>query len=184
MSRKKRRKRKLNKYIKAVLDMGIFLLVVLVITYILSEYVVERITIVNHSMEKTLSSDDSVLIDKISYRFKEPERFDIIVFKQNDTGEELIKRVYGLPYETIQISEGEIYINGEIIEDIKGLDKVEFSGLATYPVTLSAGEYFVLGDNREISIDSRYSEVGTVKSSKIIGKMFLRILPIKNFKFF
>ena len=168
--------------IKKTLDMGVFLLVVLVLTYLLSNYVVERITIKNHSMENTLFPDDSILIDKISYRYNAPERFDVIVFKQNGTGEELIKRVYGLPYEKIQIYEGKIYINDEIIDDIDGLDEPEYAGLALMPIELGAGEYFVLGDNRDKSIDSRYDEIGLVTSTRIIGRALVRIWPLHKLK--
>ena len=89
MSKKKKRRSK--GFVGTILEIGLFVLGVLVVAFLLSNYVMERVTVRNHSMEKTLESGDSVLIDKISYRFHEPERFDIIVFRQKDTGEELIK---------------------------------------------------------------------------------------------
>lgn len=184
MAKRKRKKSALKRALKKVFDIGFFLLVVLVLTYVLSNYVVERIVIENHSMEATLSPDDSVLIDKITYRFKDPKRFDIIVFRQNGTKEDLIKRVYGLPHETIQIIDGNFYIDGEEIKDVKGLEPPEFAGDANEPITLREGEYFVVGDNREVSIDSRYAEVGIVTSTKIIGRMFMRLTPISKIKFF
>ena len=167
-----------------ILEIGLFVLVVLVVAFLLSNYVMERVTIRNHSMETTLDSGDSVLIDKISYRFHDPKRFDIIVFKQKDTGEELIKRVIGLPYETVQIVDGHFLINDEIIEDYPGVDPPEEAGLAATPIKLSVGEYFVIGDNRKESIDSRYEAVGTVTSTRITGRMFMRVLPLSKIKIF
>ncbi len=158
-----------------LIEAGIFILAVLVIAYILSNFVVERVRVQNHSMEHTLDPGDGVLIDKISYRFREPERFDIIVFKQKGTGEELIKRIIALPSETVQIKDGKILIDGEEIEDVEGLDGPEYAGLAESPISLGVGEYFVLGDNREESIDSRYEQVGTVTSTRIIGKMLTKL---------
>ena len=157
---------------KKVLNAGLFILAVLVIAFLLSRFVFSRVRVVNHSMEHTLEEGDNVLIDKISYRFSDPKRFDIIVFKQKGTGEELIKRVIGLPGETVQIKDGKIFIDDEELQDVKGLDKPENPGLADRPIKLSVGEYFVLGDNREESIDSRYEQVGNVTSTRIVGKMF------------
>lgn len=184
MSKKhiKNKKKKTNHALKKILDLGVFLLVVLVITYILSNYVIERIVINNYSMEPTLFSEDSVLIDKLTYRFDNPQRFDVIVFKQNKTGEELIKRVIGLPYETVEIKDGSIYIDGKVISDVKGLAAPDYAGNAAFPIHLSEGEYFVLGDNRKDSIDSRYEEVGLVTNTRIIGRAFLKLFPINKIK--
>lgn len=176
-SRSKNRKK--GKFVKKVFDTGIFLLVVLVIAYLLSGYVVERLKVRNVSMQPTLNSGDSILIDKISYRFRSPKRNEIIIFRQNKTGEELIKRVIGLPGETVQIRDGVIYIDGEEIKDIKGLEKPEFAGNAADKIHLMEGEYFVLGDNREESIDSRYEEIGVVTDTRIIGRYLIRLFKGK-----
>lgn len=182
-SRSKSRKVK-NKFAKKVLDVGIFLLAVLFITYLLSNFVVERLEVRSVSMEPTLYDEDSILIDKISYRFRKPQRKEIIVFHQNKTGDELIKRVIGLPHETIKIEDGVIYIDGEAFEDIEGLEVPENPGCAAQSITLMDGEYFVLGDNREDSIDSRYEEVGIVSDTRIIGRLMMRILPLSELKTF
>ena len=165
-------------------NLGLFILAVLVIAFVLSRFVVERVEVRNHSMEPTLEPDDHVLIDKISYRFKDPERFDIVVFTQKGTGEGLVKRIIGLPSETVQITGGKILIDGEEIEDVDGIDPPMEAGLAAAPIKLAAGEYFVLGDNREESIDSRYEQVGIVTSTRITGRMFMRLLPLSNMRIF
>ncbi|MCR5687063.1 MAG: signal peptidase I [Lachnospiraceae bacterium] len=179
-----RRRKRRSGIAGVLLETGLFILAVLVLAFLLSRYVVERVEVHNHSMEHTLENNDSVLIDKISYRFRDPKRFDIIVFRQSGTGEELVKRVIGLPGETVQITDGVIYIDGEDISDTEGLDAPEYAGLAASPVKLSSGEYFVLGDNRKESIDSRYEEVGTVASTRITGRVFIRLLPVARMKLF
>ncbi len=178
------KKRKKNGFARVVIEVGLFILAVLVITLIISRFVVERVHVRNHSMEQTLDDGDSVLIDKISYRFHDPERFDIIVFRQKGTGEELIKRVIALPSETVQIVDGKFLIDGEELKDIEGLDAPEEAGIAAAPLKLGVGEYFVVGDNRAESIDSRYDQVGLVTSTRITGRMFMRLLPLKKIKIF
>lgn len=180
----KKRKKKGGGFASGILKTGFFILSVLIIAFLMSKYVVKRVEVHNHSMEHTLENGDGVLIDKISYRFSHPKRFDIIVFRQKGSGEELIKRVIGLPNETIQIKDGKFLIDGEEIEDVGGLKGPEYAGMAESPVFLSSGEYFVVGDNRDESIDSRYDEVGVIHSSKITGRMFVRVLPLKSFRFF
>ncbi len=180
----KRSRKKTGGFLKGMVEIGLFILCVLLIAFVMSRLVTERIRVKNHSMEHTLDDGDSVLIDKLSYRFHDPERFDIIVFRQKGTGEELVKRVIGLPSETVQIINGKFLIDGEEIEDVDGLEPPEDPGLAAVPVKLSVGEYFVVGDNRKESIDSRYEQVGSVTSTRIAGKVFMRILPFSGIKFF
>ncbi len=169
---------------RSVLRIGVFILAVLIIALVMSRFIVERVRVVNHSMEHTLDDGESVLIDKISYRFRAPRRFEIIVFRPRGSKEELIKRVIAVPGETIQIKDGCFIIDGNKIKDVKGLKKPEYAGLAESPITLLEGEYFVVGDNREESIDSRYDEVGIVTSTRITGRMFMRVLPLSKMKLF
>ncbi len=178
----KKGKKKTGGIVKNLFDTGVFILVVLIIAFVMSRYAFERVKVHNHSMEHTLEEGDSVIIDKLSYRFRDPKRYEILVFKQKGTGEELIKRVIGLPFETVQIVDGEFYIDGERIDDIRGLEKPEYAGLAAEPVQLSVGEYFVVGDNRKESIDSRYEEVGIVTSTRITGRMLLKLGRLGNGK--
>jgi signal peptidase I len=132
-------------------------------------------------MYPTLEDGDNLLIDKISYRFQEPERFDIIVFRYPHARDTYyIKRIIGLPGETVLIQDGQIYINGELLEDPYGAEPMENPGRAYRQITLGPGEYFVLGDNRNVSSDSRDSSVGNVTTEQIVGKVFLRIYPWKQ----
>ena len=135
-------------------------------------------------MNNTLYNGDNLILNKISYRFHEPERYDIVVFPFRDGSKKnYIKRVIGLPGETIRLSsDGKIYINGEeLTDDVYGLEVFEKAGNATSPITLGDDEYFVMGDNRNNSEDSRFDVVGKVKRSEIIGKVWIRIFPFKSF---
>lgn len=181
---KRKKKNRPKTAVRYLLEIGLFILAVLLLAFIMSRFLVKRVRVHNHSMEHTLEEGDSVLIDQISYRFRDPKRFDIIVFKQKGSKEELIKRVIGLPHETVQIIDGKFYVDGEQIDDVKGLEAPEYAGIASDPVVLSVGEYFVVGDNRKESIDSRYDEVGIVTSTRITGRMFMRILPLSKLKIF
>ena len=135
------------------------------------------------SMEPTLSNNDQLILDKISYRFSEPQRFDIIVFPfQYAEKTFYVKRIIGLPGETVQIDlQGNIYINGQILNEDYGKETINFAGLAVEPITLGDDEYFVMGDNRNNSSDSRDPSVGNIRRSNIIGKAWVRIWPLNKF---
>jgi len=176
---KKSRKRKL-KLLKDIFNLGMFLLFVLIITFVLHTYVVERVMVHNHSMEPTLTSGNIILIDKLSYTKRKPKRYEIIVFENAAAKEDLIKRIIGLPGESVRIVHGKIYIDGELIDDVKGIEPPYNEGLAANDFVLGDDEYFVLGDNREVSIDSRSPEVGAITGECIKGKLFIRIKPLSK----
>lgn len=136
-------------------------------------------------MENTLHNGDNLIVDKLSYRFHDPERFDIIVFPfQYQANTYYIKRIIGLPGETVQIMEdGSIYINGEKLEESYGREVIqpETIGRAAEPIVLGEEQYFVMGDNRNNSSDSRTDIVGNIKREDIIGKAWLRIWPLSDF---
>jgi signal peptidase I len=119
-------------------------------------YLGQKTLVDGSSMSPTLEDGDVLIIDKISYRFREPQRFDIVVFrylyKENSY---YIKRIIGLPGETVQIKDGKIYIDGQLLEEDFGNAEIKKPGRANQPITLGKDEYFVLGDNRNISSDSR-----------------------------
>lgn len=180
-----------NSWLKEVLSTSVYLLIVLLVTYLLIVFVVQRTVVNGSSMEPTLigtdymdadKTGDNLLVDKITYRFGEPERFDIIVFPYQYTGEYFIKRIIGLPGETIQIDEqGYIYINGQVLKESYGKEVILSPGLAENPIVLADNEYFVLGDNRNNSKDSRDPSVGNINREEIIGRAWLRIWPLNRF---
>ncbi len=176
-------KKNRKEIMKEVLSTSIYLLVVLILTFLTIKYVGQRTEVVGSSMEPTLSDSDDLINSKITYRLHDPERFDIIIFPYKyEENTNYIKRIIGLPGETVFIDEdGTIYINGNVLEENFGNEIIQDPGLAAVPITLGADEYFVLGDNRNNSKDSRKIEVGNIKRSDIIGKAVFRIMPFNKF---
>ena len=132
-----------------------------------------QIPIAGHSMTPLLQSEDVVLMDRLSYRF------DVVVFEREDQKMN-VKRVIGLPGETVQIKGGQIYIDDELIEQPEGAGSISLAGIAENPVKLGEDEYFLLGDNRDSSEDSRFSNVGNVSGKQIQGRVWIRIAPLAN----
>ncbi|MBO4669836.1 MAG: signal peptidase I [Lachnospiraceae bacterium] len=137
-------------------------------------------TTVDASMSPTLDDGDRILVDRIRYKITKPKRNDIIVFCQDSNPDRKdafynVKRIVGLPGETIQIKNGGVFINGEEMTEVINADRMMIAGLATYEVKLGDDEYFVLGDSRNSSEDSRYASIGNVKRSEIIGYAWIRL---------
>ena len=170
---------------RELLNTAIYLLCVLGAVWLVITFVGQRTEVEGASMENTLHNGDNLIVDKLSYRFHDPERFDIIVFPfQFQDNTYYIKRIIGLPGETVQImDDGSIYINGEKLEENYGMEviKPETIGRAAEPIELWDDEYFVMGDNRNNSSDSRTDMVGNIKRENIIGKAWLRIWPVSDF---
>ena len=139
-----------------------------------------QIHVTGQSMEPVFQSGETVLMNRLSYRFSGPERLDIVVFEKED-GKYNMKRVIGLPGETVQIQNGLLYIDGELLDAPGDLNGAALAGLAEHPIVLKKDEYFLLGDNRENSEDSRFSNVGNVKRRQIKGRIWLRIQPFGRF---
>ncbi len=157
----------------------LYILIVVGLTYLILTYVGQRTRVSGHSMETTLSDGDNLIVDKLSYRFGDPKRYDIIVFpykyKENTY---YIKRIIGLPGETVQVTDGYAYIDGELLEsDVYGAEIMDNSGIAGEPLTLDEDEYFVLGDNRNNSSDSRDPSVGILTREDLLGRAWIRIYP-------
>jgi signal peptidase I len=152
---------------------------VIFLAYFIVYYALEKTNMVGVSMESTLNDGDSIIINKFSYRFSDPKRFDVIVFKQNGREHSYydIKRIIGLPGETLQIKDGQFYINGEVVKDVINAEPMKNYGLADEEIKLEENEYFVLGDNRNNSEDSRFASVGTIKKDEIVGEAFIRLSP-------
>lgn len=172
----------MKKVLREILSTSLYFLVVIVAIYLTIHYVGQRTQVQGESMEPALEDGDNLIVDKITYRFNEPERFDIIVFpfkyKENTY---YIKRIIGLPGETVQIGVGgTIYINEEPLTENYGKEVMVDPGSAYNPITLGEDEYFVLGDNRNNSSDSRSTSVGLIKRDNIIGRAWLRIWPFSK----
>lgn len=165
---------------RALLEFLLYVAAVFGITFLVLHFVGQRTVVIGSSMEPTLYDEDNLIVDKISYRFHEPERYDVIVFPYED-GTYYIKRIIGMPGETVRIDEnGSIYINEERISESYGKEVIEDPGCAEDDIILGENEYFVLGDNRNNSMDSRDERVGLISGDEIIGKAFLRIFPFNK----
>lgn len=157
---------------------------VAVVTFFLYHYVGQQVEVSGSSMEQTLSDGDRLILEKVTYYFEPPTRYDIIVFhpKKEEKDIYYIKRIIGLPGETVNIKDGFIYINGSRIEENYGNEIILESGQAKKNIKLEENEYFVLGDNRNNSQDSRSAKVGNVRRESIVGKVFVRIWPYQRLK--
>lgn len=157
----------------------LYILIIIGLTYLIITFVGQRTRVSGSSMETTLSNGDNLIVDKLTYHFKEPKRYDIIVFPYKyEENTYYIKRIIGLPGETVQVIDGYTYINGEqLAGDIYGAEVMESAGIAAEPITLGEDEYFVPGDNRNHSSDSRDPSVGILKRKDLMGRAWIRIYP-------
>lgn len=164
---------------KEIITWMVEIILVILLAYFVTSYGLEKTTVIGTSMEHTLVNGDKLLINKMVYRFTSPKRFDIIVFKNSgkESNYYTIRRVIGLPGETVQIQGGKVYIDGNELKEEIIVEKIASSGLAKEPVTLEANEYFVLGDNRNGSEDSRFANIGNITKDSIVGKAWLRLNP-------
>lgn len=167
--------------IREILGFFLYVAVVIGITFFIITFVGQRTYVSGSSMENTLSDGDNLIVDKITYRFSDPKRYDIIVFPFRYAEKVYyIKRIIGLPGETVQIIDGDIYIDGEILNESYGREVMRNAGLAAEPIVLGEDEYFVLGDNRNDSTDSRDPSVGVLHRNELIGRAWVRIWPLRD----
>ena len=139
----------------------------------------KTVTMQENSMEPTIETGDCFFVDSFAYRVGDPQRGDLIVFKTSSSDDAAlhISRIIGLPGETVRISNGRIYIDEELYMENAGFPAIKNPGLAASGVSLNSGEYFVLGDNRNNSEDSRYSDIGKVMKRYIVGKLWFQLYP-------
>ena len=173
------KKPKYKKFFKALFWWIIEIVLVILAAWMIIEYAVEKTTMLGVSMNTTLNDGDKIIINKLAYIKGEPERNDVIVFSQSKSGHGYynIKRVIGLPGETVEIVNGEVYINGVRLTEVIPVEAMRVAGLADNAILLGENEYFVLGDNRNYSEDSRFANIGIVVKNDIIGKAWMRLEP-------
>jgi len=170
---------KYKKFFKSLFWWIIEIVFVILAAWLIIEYAVEKTTMMGVSMNTTLNDGDKIIINKLAYLRSEPQRYDVIVFSQNKSGHGYynMKRVIGLPGETVEIVNGEVYINGNKMDGVIPVEKMRVAGLADDAILLGENEFFVLGDNRNYSEDSRFANIGTVVKNDIIGKAWMRLEP-------
>ena len=174
--------KQMKSILKELVGWIIYILIIVGLAYLIITFVGQRTQVSGSSMETTLSDGDQLIVDKISYRFRDPKRFDIVVFPyQYEENTYYIKRIIGLPGETVQIIDGYVYINGTQLDEHYGNEVMKDAGMAAEPVTLGDDEYFVLGDNRNNSQDSRAENVGVIHRDDLLGRAWIRIWPLSEF---
>lgn len=161
---------------------GIAILVSVICALLIVHFIAQPVLVQGESMNETLYDGERLMIEKVSRYYQGLERFDIVVLKPHEDDSILyIKRIIGMPGETLQIKDGAVYINGELLEeDVYGDSPMYDYGRAEDEVVLGEDEYFVMGDNRAESLDSRYEEVGNVKLSQIQGRVVFQMFPFQK----
>ena len=168
--------------LKELMGWIVYIIIIVALAWVIITFVGQRTQVSGHSMETTLSHGDQLIVDKISYRFRDPDRYDIVVFPyQYEEKSYYIKRIIGLPGETVQIVDGYVYIDGQQLDEHYGNEVMLDPGIAEEPVTLGDDEYFVLGDNRNNSQDSRAANVGVIHRKDLLGRAWIRIWPLSEF---
>lgn len=153
------------------------ILFVILLAFLIVRTGFSKCTMMGDSMADTLVNGDSLLVNRFAYKISDPKRFDVIAYRQGTSGHSYIsiKRIIGLPKDRILIKNGEIYIDGEVLSEEINTENMITGGLADTEITLDENEYFVLGDNRNNSEDSRFANVGNIVRNDICGKVWIRL---------
>lgn len=181
-----KQKKKINMaVVKEVLTWTVEIALTLLLAFTFVYFVGLRTSVVGQSMAETLNSGDEILVNRFVYKVTNPKANDIIVFlpNGNEKSHYYVKRVIAVPGDTVLIQNGTVYVNGETFDEEISADSIEDAGLAEEEITLGTDEYFVLGDNRNNSEDSRYANIGNIKKEYIIGKAWFRTSPWSGFGF-
>lgn len=171
--RQRRKERNAKKTLRAIFEWLIAVLIAGIVGYALSYFCFQSVYVVGNSMSPVLKNEDRVMVNKICYVFGSPDRYDIVAYRDIEASDEYydIKRVIGLPGETVLIEDGKVYIDGKELDDLPFDDYIFTSGLAENEITLGNDEYFLLGDNVNNSEDSRYPNVGNILKSEMLGRI-------------
>lgn len=172
------KKKKLNSnVIKDIFEMIVGSVAAVFLAFVIVYSVGMRTSVIGDSMEPALYNGQEILMNRVIYKLSSPKRGDVVVFlpNGNENSHYYVKRVVGLPGETIQIKDGGVYVDGVLLDEDEELDKMIDAGIAQNELTLAADEYFVLGDNRNSSEDSRSGNIGAINKNNIIGKAWFHM---------
>ena len=181
----RRQKRKKNlKIAQEVLIWVSEIALTIFLAFMLVYFIGLRTSAVGQSMAETIYNGDSIFVNRLVYAVSDPKPNDIIVFRPNGNEKShlYVKRVIGVPGDTVQIVQGIVYVNGEVFDEEVSVPSIEEPGIAMDPIVLEEDEYFVLGDNRNNSEDSRFANIGNVRKEYIIGKVWFRMVSLSEFE--
>lgn len=178
------RRYKENVSLQRVCKIIVDILMIVVCAYSLVLFTCDRTVFHGNSMKPTIENESTVLINQMAYALTSPKRFDIVAFKKRgiQSNKVYIKRIIGMPGDTIQIKDKQIYINGALLSDDPYNNNILTPGIAAQELTLKENEYFLMGDNRNNSEDSRFANIGLVKKEDIIGTVWMIVAPFENIK--
>lgn len=175
-----RQKKKVNMtVVKEVFTWSVEIMLAVLLAFTLVYFMGLRTSVVGQSMAETMNGGDEILVNRFVYKVTNPKPNDIVVFlpNGNEKSHYYVKRVIAVPGDTVQIRGGTVYVNGEEFAEKIQSASIEDAGLAVEELALGNNEYFVLGDNRNNSEDSRYANIGNIKKEYIIGKAWFRVSP-------
>lgn len=179
-------KKKVNiPIVKEVITWIVEIFIVLAIAFVFVCYIGLRTSVVGQSMSPTLENRQEILVNRFIYSITNPKPNDIVVFlpNGNEKSHYYVKRVIAVPGDKVQIKDGAVYVNGELFDEKAETAAILDAQLAAEEIELGEDEYFVLGDNRNNSEDSRYANIGNVKKEYIIGKAWFIVSPFQDFGF-
>ncbi len=182
----RKKRRKVNyELLQEVIIWTFQIALVCFLAFVLVWYFGLRVSAIGDSMNPDLKNGDITLVNRLVYEARKPKRGEVIAFRPhgNENAHYSIKRVIGLPGETVEYKDGAIWINGEKLKENYKTTEIEELGLLEEPIILKSNEFFVLGDNRQSSEDSRMANIGNVKRSEIAGKVWFTVSPLKRFGF-
>jgi len=169
----------MKRVLREAVEWAVTIIVAFVVFLLIRQYVLRTAVVNGSSMAPTLSDGDRILIGRFFYYLEDPDYGEIVAFPYHEAPTDYyIKRIIGLPGDTINLSAGEFTVNGVILADAFSEEIVSAYGDVSFPITVPENRYFVLGDNRNSSKDSRYGSVGFIDKSEFIGKAFFRLTPL------
>ena len=182
----RKRRKKINiPLVKEALFWVVEIAIVIIIAYVMVAFFGLRTSVVGQAMESTLDNGEQILVNRFVYTVSHPKSGDVVVFlpNGNEKSHYYVRRVIAVPGDTVQIKDGAVYVNGELYEEPGEVASIEDAGIADDEIKLGDEEYFVLGDNRNNSEDSRFANIGNVKQDYIVGKAWFAFSSLSHMGF-
>ena len=168
-----------NTLLRTLVRAAVYIVVLISLAWFLVYGFMGQTIVSGQSMSPLLNAEDVCLVNRLAYDLGNPKRFDVVLFERTDSSKLNVKRIIGLPGDTVQIIGNVVYVNGEPLEDER-FSMISLAGIAENIVELGKDEYFVLGDNTDSSEDSRFANIGNVRRQNIKGRLWMKIRPVSE----